>query len=86
VAPSEIREFLSTRRPRITPERAGLPPYGSCRRVYGLRRDEVAMLAGISVEYYIQLERGSVRGVFEDVVFISAAEFGRTRKLNVMVG
>jgi transcriptional regulator with XRE-family HTH domain len=68
VAPSEIREFLTTRRARITPERAGLGAYGSRRRVDGLRRDEVAMLAGISIEYYIQLERGSVRGVSEDVL------------------
>jgi transcriptional regulator with XRE-family HTH domain len=68
VAASEIREFLTTRRARITPERAGLRAYGSRRRVSGLRRDEVAMLAGISVEYYIQLERGSARGVSEDVL------------------
>ena len=44
---SEIREFLSTRRARITPEQAGLPAYGGNRRVKGLRREEVAMLAGI---------------------------------------
>lgn len=67
-ARNEIREFLTTRRGRITPDRAGLAAYGSRRRVSGLRREEVAMLAGISVEYYTQLERGNVRGVSDDVL------------------
>jgi transcriptional regulator with XRE-family HTH domain len=67
-AGNEIREFLTTRRARITPERAGLRAYGGRRRVSGLRREEVAMVAGISVEYYTQLERGTVRGVSEDVL------------------
>jgi transcriptional regulator with XRE-family HTH domain len=58
----EIREFLASRRARITPEQAGLPSYGSKRRVPGLRREEVASLAGISVEYYTRLERGNARG------------------------
>ncbi len=53
----EIREFLVSRRARITPEQAGLPAYGAKRRVSGLRREEVALLAGISVEYYTRLER-----------------------------
>src|SRR6266550_1287423 len=65
---NEIREFLTTRRARITHDQAGLHAYGGRRRVSGLRREEVAMLAGISVEYYTQLERGSVRGVSEDVL------------------
>ena len=65
---NDIREFLTTRRARITPDQAGLHAYGGRRRVSGLRREEVAMLAGISVEYYTQLERGSVRGVSEDVL------------------
>src|SRR3954463_11355977 len=65
---NEIREFLTTRRARITPAQAGLRAYGTRRRVSGLRREEVAMLAGISVEYYTQLERGSVSGVSEDVL------------------
>jgi len=65
---TDIREFLTTRRARITPDQAGLHAYGGRRRVSGLRREEVAMLAGISVEYYTQLERGSVRGVSEDVL------------------
>ena len=65
---NEIREFLASRRARITPEQAGLPAYGGNRRVAGLRREEVAMLAGISAEYYVRLERGNVRGVSEDVL------------------
>ena len=64
----EIREFLTSRRGRITPDQAGLRAYSRRRRVSGLRREEVAMLAGISVEYYTQLERGNVRGVSEDVL------------------
>jgi transcriptional regulator with XRE-family HTH domain len=64
----EIRAFISSRRARITPAQAGLPAYGGRRRVTGLRREEVAMLAGISVEYYTQIERGDVRGVSEDVL------------------
>jgi transcriptional regulator with XRE-family HTH domain len=71
-AGNEIREFLTTRRARITPEQAGLRAYGNRRRVTGLRREEVAMLAGISVEYYTQLERGTVRGVSEDVLDATA--------------
>ena len=64
----EIREFLTTRRAKITPERAGLPDYGGRRRVAGLRRDEVAQLAGISIEYYTRLERGNIRGVSDGVL------------------
>ncbi len=64
----DIRQFLSTRRARITPEQAGLPAYGTNRRVKGLRREEAAMLAGISVEYYTRLERGNASGVSEDVL------------------
>src|SRR5688500_4763931 len=65
---SEVREFLTTRRAKITPQRAGLPLYGRQRRVSGLRREEVALLAGISVEYYTRLERGNARGVSDDVL------------------
>jgi len=65
----EIREFLSTRRARISPEQAGLPTYGGDRRrVSGLRREEVALLAGISSEYYTRLERGYATGVSESVI------------------
>ncbi|MFE7674895.1 helix-turn-helix transcriptional regulator [Streptomyces albidoflavus] len=59
---AEVREFLTSRRSRITPERAGLPA-GPRRRVPGLRRSEVAALADVSVEYYAKLERGHLGGV-----------------------
>jgi transcriptional regulator with XRE-family HTH domain len=65
---SEIREFLASRRARITPEQAGLPVFGGTRRVPGLRREEVAMLAGVSVDYYTRLERGNLKGVSETVL------------------
>jgi transcriptional regulator with XRE-family HTH domain len=65
---SEIRQFLTSRRAKITPERTGLPTYGAKRRVTGLRREEVSLLAGISVEYYTRLERGNTNGVSEDVL------------------
>ncbi|MCI9889872.1 helix-turn-helix domain-containing protein [Micrococcales bacterium 31B] len=64
----EVREFLSTRRARITPEQAGLPAFGGNRRVKGLRREEVAMLAGVSVDYYVRLERGNLAGASESVL------------------
>ncbi len=64
----EIREFLSSRRARITPEQAGLPAYGGNRRVAGLRREEVAMLTGVSVDYYVRLERGNLAGASESVL------------------
>ncbi|MET3902930.1 helix-turn-helix transcriptional regulator [Paenarthrobacter sp. 4246] len=65
---TETRDFLSTRRAKITPEQAGLAAYGGNRRVPGLRRGEVAMLAGVSVEYYTRLERGNLSGVSESVL------------------
>jgi transcriptional regulator with XRE-family HTH domain len=65
---NEIRDFLISRRARITPEQAGLPAYGANRRVAGLRREEVAMLAGVSVDYYIRMERGNARGVSDSVL------------------
>jgi transcriptional regulator with XRE-family HTH domain len=65
---AEIRDFLSTRRARITPEQAGLPAYGGNRRVKGLRREEVAMLAGVSVDYYVRMERGGLAGASESVL------------------
>lgn len=65
---SEIRDFLTTRRARITPEQAGLPSFGGSRRVPGLRREEAALLAGVSVDYYIRLERGNLSGVSESVL------------------
>ncbi|MET0705054.1 MAG: helix-turn-helix transcriptional regulator [Mycobacterium sp.] len=65
---TEIQEFLRSRRARITPEMAGLPTYGSKRRVKGLRREEVALLAGVSVEYYVRIERGSLAGTSHGVL------------------
>jgi transcriptional regulator with XRE-family HTH domain len=64
----EVKAFLSSRRAKITPERAGLSNYSRSRRVLGLRRSEVADLAGVSVEYYAQLERGNLAGVSESVL------------------
>ncbi|MCF4120550.1 helix-turn-helix transcriptional regulator [Antribacter sp. KLBMP9083] len=64
----EVRAFLSSRRAKTTPEQAGLAAYGRNRRVPGLRRSEVADLAGVSVEYYAQLERGNLAGVSESVL------------------
>ncbi|MET7543944.1 helix-turn-helix transcriptional regulator [Streptomyces sp. NPDC005507] len=64
---AEVSAFLTSRRARITPEQAGLPSYGK-RRVPGLRRGEVAQLAGMSVEYYTRLERGNLSGVSESVL------------------
>ncbi len=58
VIETDLREFLRSRRARISPEAAGLPPHPGVRRVPGLRREEVAQLAGVSVDYYVQLERG----------------------------
>ncbi|TCC57738.1 XRE family transcriptional regulator [Kribbella pittospori] len=63
----EVREFLTTRRARLTPDQAGLPTTGP-RRVPGLRRSEVASLAGLSVEYYARLERGQIAGASASVL------------------
>jgi transcriptional regulator with XRE-family HTH domain len=63
----EVRDFLTTRRAKVTPERAGIPTAGQ-RRVPGLRRSEVAALAGMSVEYYAKLERGHLAGVSASVL------------------
>lgn len=63
----EVREFLTTRRARLTPERAGIIG-GGRRRVTGLRREEVAMLTGMSVDYYAKMERGNLSGVSPEVL------------------
>jgi len=65
---SEVKEFLTTRRARITPDVAGLPAVGGNRRVPGLRREEVALLSGMSVDYYTRLERGDLSGVSHGVL------------------
>lgn len=64
----DLRDFLTRRRARRTPQEAGLPDYGGRRRVPGLRREEVALLAGMSTEYYVRLERGNAGGFSEGVL------------------
>lgn len=65
---SEVRDFLRTRRERVTPQQVGLPDFGGVRRVKGLRREELALVAGMSVDYYVRLERGNLTGVSESVL------------------
>lgn len=65
---ADVRDFLTTRRARVTPERAGITAFGGARRVPGLRREEVALLSGMSVDYYVRLERGNLAGVSESVL------------------
>jgi transcriptional regulator with XRE-family HTH domain len=64
----DVREFLTSRRAKVTPEQAGLPTFSDKRRVTGLRREEVALLAGVSADYYTRLERGNLAGVSEQVL------------------
>lgn len=64
----DLNEFLTTRRAKLSLAQAGLPDYGGRRRVPGLRREEVALLAGMSAEYYKRLERGNATGVSEAVI------------------
>ena len=64
---SELSQFLTSRRAKVTPEQAGLPNYGR-RQVPGLRREEVASLAGVSVDYYKRLERGNASGASDSVL------------------
>ncbi|RLP75562.1 XRE family transcriptional regulator [Mycetocola tolaasinivorans] len=65
---TEIKTFLASRRARISPEDAGVPTFGGTRRVPGLRREEVAHLAGVSVDYYARIERGHTAGVSPEVL------------------
>jgi transcriptional regulator with XRE-family HTH domain len=65
---NEVRDFLISRRAKLTPEQAGFPAGGAYRRVAGLRRAEVAMLADVSVEYYSKLERGNISGASDSVL------------------
>jgi transcriptional regulator with XRE-family HTH domain len=74
----ELREFLRSRRARVTPTAAGLPSHAGARRVPGLRREEVAQLAGVSVDYYVRLERGRTSNVSESVL----AAVARALQLN----
>ncbi|SDV99627.1 Transcriptional regulator, contains XRE-family HTH domain [Arthrobacter sp. cf158] len=64
----DVRDFLMSRRARITPAQAGLNAFSGTRRVAGLKREEVAMLSGVSTEYYARLERGNLRGVSDSVL------------------
>jgi MmyB-like transcription regulator ligand binding domain/Helix-turn-helix domain len=64
---AEIREFLVTRRAKVTPEQVGLAT-GGRRRVPGLRREEVAVLAGVSTDWYVRLEKGHITGVSDEVL------------------
>ncbi len=81
----EIREFLTTRRAKLSPERSGVPRYGRKRRVPGLRREEVALRAGISVEWYTRLERGVARGVSDEVLDAigSALQLGEAERAHL---
>lgn len=65
----EVQQFLTTLRARLTPEKAGVSVFGGERRVPGLRREEVAQLAGVSTAYYTRMERGDLSGVSESVLF-----------------
>jgi transcriptional regulator with XRE-family HTH domain len=64
----EIRRFLVSRRANVSPAQLALPDYGDERRVPGLRREEVAQLAGVSTDYYTRLERGNIRGASDSVL------------------
>ncbi|GAA3343043.1 helix-turn-helix transcriptional regulator [Curtobacterium pusillum] len=65
---NEVKEFLVSRRARVTPDQVGLPVFTDDRRVPGLRRQEVATLAGLSTDYYTRLERGAIQGASESVL------------------
>ncbi len=65
---TELSEFLRSRRARLRPEDTGLPVYGGRRRVPGLRREELATLAGVSVDYYVRLEQGRLQNVSESIL------------------
>lgn len=82
----DIREFLVSRRAKISPEQAGIPSYAELRRVPGLRREEVAQLAGVSTDYYTRLERGSIRGVSDSVLeaVASALQLDEAERAHLM--
>jgi hypothetical protein len=76
---SEAPDFLASRRAKISPQQTGLTAYGANRRVPGLRRGEVAMLAGLSSDYYVRLERGNLAGVSESVLHAVRPRAAATR-------
>ncbi|MFI8003033.1 helix-turn-helix transcriptional regulator [Streptomyces sp. NBC_00178] len=65
---AELSEFLRSRRARLKPDDVGLPDFGRHRRVPGLRREELAQLAGVSVAYYTRLEQGNGQNVSAEVL------------------
>ncbi len=67
-AKQAVKDFLTSRRAKLSPEDAGFAAHGGYRRVPGLRREEVAILAGVSVDYYTRLERGNLAGTSEAVL------------------
>ncbi|MFE7802264.1 helix-turn-helix transcriptional regulator [Nocardia sp. NPDC057440] len=77
---AELGEFLRSRRARLRPEEVGLPGYGSRRRVPGLRREELAMVAGVSVDHYVRLEQGRTLH-FSDSVLDAVAQALRLNPL-----
>ncbi|BAX91499.1 transcriptional regulator [Mycobacterium shigaense] len=81
---NDIKDFLMSRRARISPGQVGLPT-GGRRRVPGLRREEVAKMAGVSIEYYIQIERGNVAGVSDEVLhaIARALRFGEAEETHL---
>jgi transcriptional regulator with XRE-family HTH domain len=83
---ADVRDFLVTRRARITPQQAGLTFYGGNRRVPGLRREEVAMLAGVSADYYTRLEKGNLTGVSDNVLeaIAGALQLNEAERLHLL--
>jgi transcriptional regulator with XRE-family HTH domain len=83
---ADIREFLISRRANVSPEQAGILSYGDLRRVPGLRREEVAQLAGVSTDYYTRLERGSIRGASDSVLeaVASALQLDEAERAHLM--
>jgi transcriptional regulator with XRE-family HTH domain len=83
---ADVRDFLVTRRARITPQQAGLAFYGGNRRVPGLRREEVAMLAGVSADYYTRLEKGNLTGVSDTVLeaIAGALQLNEAERLHLL--
>lgn len=71
----DVQQFLTAMRGRITPEQAGLAVFGGERRVPGLRREEIAQLAGVSTAYYTRMERGDLSGVSESVLYALVRAF-----------
>jgi transcriptional regulator with XRE-family HTH domain len=81
---AEVRDFLMSRRAKVTPADAGIVG-GANRRVAGLRRTEVALLAGVSVEYYAKLERGAIAGASASVLeaIAEALQFDDTERAHL---